>query len=319
MRIFVTGGSGFVGGHAIEALAADHEVLAMARSEQRAAIVSELGATPVRCHLGAVPVEALAGVEAIVHCAAFVEQWGTREAFFETNVEGTRQLIAAAREAGVKRLIHIGTEAALFDGRPLVEVTEEMPYPTRQRFVYSETKAEAERLVLAANDSELTTISLRPRLIWGPRDASVLPAVLEMAKKGAFVWLDGGAHQTSTCHVQNLAHAITLALDHGRGGEAYFIADEERSSLRAFLTALAATESVALPARSIPGWVARSLASLVEGTWRLLRLRSQPPLTRFAASMMSREVTVCTEKARRELSYVPTLSVAEGLAAMTPR
>lgn len=317
MRVFVTGGSGFVGGHVIEALAAaGHDVVAMARSERSEEAVRRFGATPVRCALGAVPAEALEGVDAIVHCAAFVEEWGTRAQFWEGNVEGTTQLLEVARAAGVARFVHIGTEAALFDGRDLIGVDERAPYPARQRFLYSETKAEAERRVLAANGPGLTTISLRPRLVWGPRDATVLPVVLRMAREGSFAWLDGGRARTSTTHVANLAHAVQLALTRGRGGEAYFVADDGERTLREFLSALAATEGVRLPERSVPGALARPLAAAIEGAYRLFGVRRAPPMSRFAVSMMSRTVTVKTDKARDELGYAPVVSVEEGLAAM---
>src|SRR5690606_20182814 len=97
----------------------------------------------------------------------------------------------------------------------LVDIDESVLPPSRHTFLYSETKAEAERRVLAANSAEFTTLSLRPRFVWGPRDTSVLPAIVAMVEKGSFAWLDGGRHATSTTHVANLVHAVELALDHG--------------------------------------------------------------------------------------------------------
>jgi nucleoside-diphosphate-sugar epimerase len=316
MKVFVTGGSGFVGGHVIERLARLHEVLAMARSERSAESVRALVATPVRCDLDAVESAHMAGCEAVVHCAAHVEEWGTREQFWKANVDGTARMLDAARGAGVRRFVHIGTEAALFDGRDLVDVDESRAYPARQRYLYSETKAEAERRVLAANAAGFETVSLRPRLVWGPRDTSVLPAVLRMAREGAWTWLDDGRHSTSTAHVANVALAVELALSRGQGGEAYFIADDGTRSLREFIGALAATQGVTLPARSMPGALARPLAAAVEGVWRALGIRRTPPMTAFSVAMMSRAVTVKTDKARVELGYTPSVSVAEGLAAM---
>lgn len=317
MRVFVSGASGFVGGHVVEGLlAAGHAVRAMARSERSAEAVRGYGAEPFTCSLADVSAAHLEGCDAVVHCAAFVEEWGTRADFWEANVEGTRRMLDAARGAGVERFVHIGTEAAIFDGHDLVEVDESHPYPARQRFLYSETKAEAERLVLAAN-GPMTTISLRPRLVWGPRDTSVLPAVLRMAREGSWAWLDGGERLTSTTHVANLVSAVVLALDHGEGGRAYFVADEGTRTMRAFLGALAATQGVRLPARSVPGWLARPLSALVEGAWRLFGIRRTPPMTRFAIAMMSRSVTVKTDRARAELGWAPIIGVEEGLRAMT--
>jgi nucleoside-diphosphate-sugar epimerase len=317
MRIFITGVSGFVGGHVAEALAADHDVRALSRSAQSADIALRRGATPVMGSLGQVAVADLEGVDAVVHCAAFVEEWGTREQFWSTNVDGTRQLLDVAKRAGVKRFIHISTEAMLFDGHDLVDVDETHPAPQRQRFLYSETKAESERLVLEANAPGFTTLALRPRFIWGPRDETVLPTILRMAREGRFAWIDGGRARTSTTHIANLVHAVALSLERGQGGQAYFIADDGERTMREMLTRLAATQGVTLPTRSIPGKLARVLAAMTEGAWQLLRRASPPPLTRFTAAMMSSNVTVRTAKARAELGYEPVISVDEGLAGLS--
>lgn len=318
MRVFVTGGSGFVGGHAIEGLrAAGHEVLALARSPESAAKVRSFGATPVDGALGAVPVEALRGCDAVVHAAAHVEAWGPWEVFERVNVEGTRQLLAAAQEAGVRRFVHIGTEAALFAGDPLVGIDEAQPYPARQRFPYSASKAEAERLVLAADTpGGLRTVVVRPRLVWGPRDTSVGAAVERMAKDGSWVWLDGGRALTSTCHVDNVTAGILAALAADVGGRAYFLADDGDRTLRAFLTSLARARGLTLPERSLPGWVARAAAGLLDALWRTLGRRTPPPLSPFEAAMLSTTLTVRTDRARRELGWRPVRTVDEGFAAL---
>ncbi len=316
MKVFVTGGSGFVGGHALERLAREHTVYAMARGTGSAETVARYGATAVRCDLDTVSADHLAGCDAVVHCAAFVEEWGTREQFWKGNVEGTTRMLQAAREAGVGRFVHIGTEAALFDGHDLVDIDETCPYPPRQRYLYSETKAEAERRVLAADAPGFATLSVRPRFVWGPRDTSVLPAVLRMAREGAWAWIDQGRHLTSTTHVTNLALALDLALTRGHGGSAYFVADDGTRTLRTFLTALAATQGVDLPDRSIPGALARPFAQGLETVWRALGIGKAPPMTAFAIAMMSRSVTVKTDKARADLGYAPVLDVEAGLAAL---
>lgn len=322
MRVFVTGGSGFVGGHLVEALvAAGHEVLALARSTTSEDRVRAYGATPVRGDLGKMSAADLTGVDAVVHAAAFVEEWGTRQQFWDANVVGTERLLGAARAAGVRRFVHVGTEAALFEGRDLVDVDETAPYPRVHRYLYSETKAEAEARVLAASSGDFTTVSIRPRLVWGPRDATVLPTVLAMAREGRFAWLDGGQARTSTTHVENLVAALILALTNGRGGRAYFVADDGTRTMRAFLEAAAAAHGVTLGSRSIPSAVVRPLAAAVEGAWRRLGVRRPPPLTRFAIDMMSSTVTVRTDRARADLGWSPVITFEEGMRrlAAVPR
>jgi len=319
MKIFVTGASGFVGGAAATALSRGHEVLAMARSAPSADRVRATGARPVTCALGSVTEEHLAGCDAIVHAAAFVESWGTRDDFWTANVEGTQQLLDVAKRGGVRRFVHIGTEAVLFAGQDMRDIDERHPYPASTPFLYSETKGEAERRVLAANDPAggFTTISLRPRFIWGPGDLTILEATKEMVADGRYMWIDGGRARTSTVHIHNLVHAIDLALARGGGGEAYFITDDEVHTFHDFMTRYAATAGVTLPDRNLPGWAARALATVLETVWRTLGLAGQPPLTRFVACLMSSDCTLRIDKARRELGYAPVVSVEAGLAALT--
>ncbi|MEQ9364148.1 MAG: NAD-dependent epimerase/dehydratase family protein [Leptospirales bacterium] len=314
MKLFLTGASGFVGGAIAAELSKRHTVLAMSRSETSDAAIESLGATPVRCELGAVAPKQLANIDAVIHCAAYVNQWGKREDFLRVTVEGTRQLLQAAREADVKRFVHMGTEAALFAGQPMVEIDESYPYPETHRYLYSESKAMAEQLVLAANvPGSFETLSLRPRLVWGPGDKTVLPEILGMIERGAFMWMDQGRYRTSTVHIANLVAATELALDRGAGGKAYFITDDETTTFREFLTALVQTAGVTPPAKSVSGKLARGLSIVVEGVWKLLGIKKEPPLTRFAAAIMSSECTLRIDRAKTELGYKPLITVAQGL------
>jgi nucleoside-diphosphate-sugar epimerase len=317
-KLFITGASGFVGGAIVQALASRFALLALSRSERSDAAIRALGATPVRGELGSVATETIAGCEAVIHCAAFVKQWGTREHFWNANVEGTRQLLQAARQAGAQRFIHIGTEAALFHGQHMRDIDEQYPYPAHTPFLYSETKAAAEQLVLAANAPGFATLSIRPRFVWGPGDQTILPVLETMVRSGRFVWVDHGRAQTSTTHIANLVHAVELALERGAGGNAYFVTDDGTTQMHDFLTALLATRKLTPQEKSIPGWLARMLAAVTETMWRALGKTSDPPLTRLAASMMSRDCTIRTDKAQRELGYRPVISRSDGLKQLTP-
>ncbi len=314
--LFITGASGFVGGAIAAALSPRYAVKAMSRSAAGDATIRALGATPVRAELGAVQAEHLSGCDTVIHCAAFVKQWGTRDQFWTANVEGTRQLLSVARQAGVSRFIYIGTEAALFHGQHMRDIDESYPYPATTPFLYSETKAGAERLVLAANADNFATLSVRPRFVWGPGDQTILPVLAAMVRTGKFVWVDHGSARSSTTHIANLVHGVSLALERGRGGNAYFVTDEGTTTMREFLTALLATRQLSPPDKSIPGALARSLAAVIETMWRLAGAKSDPPLTRLAASMMSRDCTIRIDKARQELGYDPVISRADGLAAL---
>jgi len=317
MQIFITGASGFIGGAIAKALSTTYNVRGMSRSERSDKGLHAIGVKPVRCELGAVQPEHLAGCEVVIHCAAFVEQWGTREQFWKTNVDGTAQLLQAAKQAGVRRFIHVGTEAALFHGQHMRDIDETYPYPAQTPFLYPETKAAAEKLVLAANAPGFETISLRPRFVWGPGDQTILPVVKKMVEAGMYMWIDQGRVRTSTTHIDSFVHAVTLALTRGRGGEAYFITDDSISTVREFLTALLKTQGLTPPNTSIPSWLARALGRFLEGVWKLLKLKGEPPLTHFAAAMASSECTIRIDKAREELGYTPVITRQQGLAELT--
>ncbi len=316
MKIFITGASGFVGSALVTALRKKHKLSAMSRSAKNDAAIEKLGATPIRSELGKVTVDELRGIDVIIHAAAHVEQWGNKDDFWRVNVIGTQQLLSAAAAAKVKRFIFIGTEAALFHGQDMLSIDETYPYPKKSPYLYSQTKAAAEKLVLKASTDKFETLSIRPRLVWGTGDKTILPVLADMIKKKRFMWMDGGAKDTDTTHIFNLVHAVELALKKGRGGEAYFVTDGEPTTFRSFLTRYLATQGITPPGKSIPGAVARALAYVIEGIWKLLRLRSEPPLTRFAAAIMSRHCTIRIDKIRKDLGYKPAISVADGLAQM---
>ncbi len=319
MRVFVTGGSGFVGGHVIEDLVGAHEVRAMARSDRSAEKVEAFGAVAVRCSLEDIGPEHLKGVDAIVHAAAYVEEYGPESAYFDANVGGTQRLLDAAREAGVSRFVLVSTNATVFDGKGQLQVDEQAAYTELGPFPYGRSKAEAERRVLAANDGSLTTVAVRPCFVWGPRDNSVLPALKRMADEGSFVWLDGGRAKVSTTHVDNLVHAVVRGLEAAPervGGEAFFVTDEDDTDLRAFLTALATANGFALPGRSMPSWLVRTIAAGLAGLWAVMGRTTPPPVTRMAALLMSSDMTVQTTKARARLGWKPVVGRQEALAKM---
>jgi nucleoside-diphosphate-sugar epimerase len=316
---FVTGGSGYVGRNLIRHLVARGDrVRALARSESAAQLVQSLGAAPVRGDLGDVAVltEGMRGCTAVFHSAALVAEWGPRAEFERVNVDGTRHVIDAARAAGVQVLVHVSTEAVLADGTPINDADETRPLPERPLPRYPASKAAAERLVAAANDAKLRTVIVRPRLIWGNDDSSVLSQLEHAVNAGRYMWIDGGRYPTSSCHVDNLCEALLLAAEKGRGGEAYFVTDGAPTELRSFFTAMLRTRGVDAGERCVPRSVALTLATVSEKLWDMLGLKSPPPATRMAIRLIGEPVTVRDDKARRELGYVGRVSREQGLATL---
>jgi nucleoside-diphosphate-sugar epimerase len=317
--VFVTGGSGFIGGRLIERLRADgHAVRALARSPSAAERVRARGAEPVDGDLAdlAAMRTGAEGCELAFHAAATLGDWGKQEDFERGNVEGTSNALRACADAGVRRFVHVGTEAALLAGEPLVNVDETAPLRPDSPALYSATKARAEQAVLAANADGFETVVVRPRFVWGVGDTTSLPVLVEMARSGRLAWIDGGLHRTSTTHVDNTVEGLVLGATRGRPGNAYFVTDGEPVVFREFVSELLATQSATAPSRSIPGWAASALARAGEAIWRFLPLPGQPPLTRFAYWVSAQECTIRIDKAREQLGYEPLKSIPEGLAEL---
>ena len=317
---FVTGGSGFIGGRLIERLRRDGwGVRALARSPSAAERVSSLGAEPVSGDLDAVDAmrAGAEGCEVTFHSAATLGDWGKREDFERGNVTGTRNVLTASREAGVRRFVHVGTEAALMAGQPLVQVDESAPLRPDSRALYPATKARAEQVVRSASADGFETVVVRPRVVWGRGDTTLLPLMSEMVRSGRFAWIGGGGHLTSIAHVDNVVEGLVLAAQRGRPGEAYFITDGDPVVFREFVSQLLATQGIDAPTRSVPAGVAAALAAGGEAAWRALPLPGSPPLTRFTVWVSSQECTIRIEKAQGELGYTPVKGRAEGLAELS--
>ncbi len=314
--VFVTGGSGFVGGRLIERLLADgHSVRALARSEQAAARVREAGAEPVMGELGDLAAlrQAVDGAELAFHAAAHLGDWGPREKFERVNVSGTANVLKACAQAGVRRLVHVSTEAVLLAGEPLVNVDETAPLRPDSPALYSSTKARAERLVRDANRGAFETVVVRPRFVWGRGDTTLLPRIVSMVRDGRFAWVGDGSHRTSTTHVDSVIEGLILGASRGVPGNVYFVTDGEPVVFREFVSALLATQGVEAPQRSVPAPIVRAAAVACEAVWRALPLSGGPPLTRFAYWVSAQECTINITKAREELGYRPAREIEDGL------
>ena len=319
-HVFVTGASGYVGRNLIRHFtSAGHRVTGLARSEESAAIVTELGATAVRGDTRRDDLSPLmAGATDLVHAAANLDHGPGRDAH-EDNVRGTEAVVAAASAAGIKRLVHVSSDSVLQDGHPLRNVHESHPVPVRHAGAYSAGKAEAEKVALDGNSDAMAVIVLRPRMIWGRDDTTALPTLAAMVRSGQFAWISGGDYLSSTTHVGNLCHAVDLALTHGRAGEIYHVCDGPARPFRETVTGLLATQGISPPDKSVPRAVLRLLARASDGLYRLSGGRLRGPLSFQEYATSAVEITLDISKAKRELGYLPVIGWEEGLAELRAR
>ena len=186
MQALVTGGSGFIGLYIVEQLVARGDsVRVLSRRAlpdfERLQVQHFQGDLHDRALIDA----AVRGVDVVFHVAALTGIWGPWQTYFDVNVQATRELIAACRRHQVPRLVFTSSPSVIFGGESHENVDETHPYPERYLAHYPHTKAIAEQDVLAANGQEgLLTAAIRPHLVWGCRDTSLLPRIVERARAG---------------------------------------------------------------------------------------------------------------------------------------
>ncbi|MFO1261012.1 MAG: NAD-dependent epimerase/dehydratase family protein [Sphingomonadaceae bacterium] len=320
MKVFVTGGSGFLGRYVIGGLVArGYNVVALARSPDAEAAVRALGAEPCAGDLVAMPnlVDVLRECDAVIHGAALFVMWAPVEEFEKANVEATAHLLREAAAAGIKSFVQIGAGAVVMgDPKDMSGVTEEGTELTFPKWApYIASKARAEKLVLAANTAAMRTSVVRPPMIWGAGMPTLDHMVANVEAK-QFRWPGSGMQKMSTGHAANVAEAAILAIENAPGGKAYFVSDGEDRSLKEVIGALLATRNITPGPASAPLGVARIMARVMEFIWSTFSLRGEPPLTLQMLRLVGSTFTVNDGLARRELKYRPVITWKQGLAAM---
>ena len=325
MKVFVTGGSGFVGQHLVRRLTAEgHAVLGLARSDRAAGLIRAAGGEAVLGDLadltpdGAPPewTSVLTGCDAVIHSAARMEFWGPDAGFRRDNFVPTVALHEAAATAGVGRFVLISA-ASVSTGSQRAAVVDENTDNGRSNNAYSRVKLATEQALLSADTPAMDTVVLRPAFIWGAGMTTVTE-LADLARTGGWTWIDRGRHIMDFIHVRNLAAAAELALTRGRSGGIYYITDATPMSIRDFMTSLLATQGVDVSqARSVPRGVAAPLAAMLDGGARLLRRPKAPMLTNWLVAFLGHDRSYDITAARHDLGYKPHVDLTQALAEMT--
>lgn len=317
-RYLVTGVSGFVGGALAKRLRAlGHEVTGIAR--RKCVELERIGVKIINQDLSE-PLDnlskELSSAAGIFHVAARVGMWGSYSDFYKANVIATKNLLALAESSGVQRFVYTSSPSVVADGTNLRNIDEEYPYPSHHAAFYPQTKAEAEKLVLAAN-GKIKTLSLRPHLIFGPGDHNLVPLIVSRAKQGRLFRIGKGDNLTDVCFIDDCVDAhirgmvALLANPDTSSGKAYFISQGEPVPLWGWIDDLLVRNGVAPLTRSLPKWGASIIAVCSEAVSRILS--REPLLTRFLVCEMTTDHYFNISRARSLLGYNPKLSVREAL------
>ncbi len=326
MKILVTGGGGFLGRAIVGQLLQRGDAV---HTLQRGSVpeLESLGATAVRGDLAdAVAVRAAGeGCDAIIHVAAKAGVWGRGKDFFQANVVGTRNVIDAARHWSIDRLVYTSSPSVVFSGQDEDGIDESAPYPSRYLTAYPKTKAIAERLVRTANDERLSTVALRPHLIWGPGDPHLVPRIIERAKAGRLRLVGQRDHRRNnlvdSTYIDNAAAAHLAALDRLAvdapcAGKAYFITNGEPIPMANLINRILAAANLPPVSRRISPAIAYAAGATLELAYRLMGIRREPMMTRFVARQLATAHWFDISAARRDLGYEVKVDLEEGFARL---
>lgn len=321
-KILVTGYGGFLGAEvARQLLAAGYQVRGLARS-----IYPELQSLGVEAVRGDVShrqtaVSACAGCDAIVHTAAKAGVWGAWHEYYRINTQATSHLLEGAHQHNVAAFVHCSSPSVTFAGTPQSGVDESVPYPDRWLCAYPHTKALAEQAVLAAAAvGRVRTCALRPHLIWGAGDPHLFPRVIKRARQGRLRRVGSGTNLIDVVHVSGAARAHVqavkklLAGDSQLNGQSLFLSDGEPIACWEWISHILSAADVPVPKRSISYAAAYRLGRLLEAVYGTLRIRREPPMTRFVAAQLAMDHYFDIGRARRLLAYEPNIDRAAELA-----
>lgn len=339
--IFVTGGTGLVGSHAVEqALARGHKVRALARAGSNTTLLERWGVELVAGDLA--DAEALrrgvAGADWVFNCAARVGDWGELDDFRRLNVDALRLLLDAATEANIERFVHVSS-LGVYEGRDHHGTDETTPPAINALDAYTRSKTEAEILALCYTGTKppelaalpyvqqtlagstvqsphLPVAIVRPGFIYGERDRTVLPKLLTRLRSGVFAYFGSGEQALNCIYVKNLVHGLFLAAESPEAvGQVFNLTDGAKVTKKQFVGRVAELAGLKPPTRKVPRPVAKLLAKMMERRARR-RGDTEPPLINMARyKFLGLNLDYSIDKARRLLGYQPPYTTEQGLQA----
>lgn len=320
MKLFLTGGGGFLGNAIVHQLSAEgHDLVTYSRN-----IYSELKQHTVRQKKGNIAdyntlKSAMNGCVAVFHVAAKTGTWGKKEDFYHTNVRGTKNIIKACRELKIRHLIFTSSASVVYSGKNSEGYDESLPYPKKYNAYYPETKAISEQFVLAANDDQLKTVCIRPHLIWGPDDPHFLPRLIERSKKGKLRALGKSPHLVDCTYIENAARAHVLVLNqlvHDSTkveGKTYFISQDQPIPVTEFINKILVSARQDPVTKHLSPKVAYLTGWLLEKLHRALGISAEPLITPFLAQQLSTAHWYDISAAKKDFNYKVEVSIEQGM------
>jgi 2-alkyl-3-oxoalkanoate reductase len=313
-RVLITGGGGFLGRYIVEELLSlgCKSIKSLGRSSK-----PELTEKGVNVVCGDVRnrdfvIDAAKNCDIIFHTAAKADIWGKYRDFYNTNVKGTANVIVACEANKIPILINTSSPSVVSSEDNLENVDEAIPIPEKFLTHYPSTKAVAEKLVAQAVSGEFRTISLRPHLIWGPRDPHILPRLFQRAASKRLIRIGDGDNKVDLTYVENAAHAHiqaaeTLAMKPEISGKSYFISDDSPVLLWPWIDEMLKKMNLPAISRNMSYKKARRIGVCLEIIHKILCLPGEPLMTRFVAAQLGHSHFFNISAAKADLGYSPII------------
>ncbi|RLS55957.1 MAG: NAD-dependent epimerase/dehydratase family protein [Planctomycetota bacterium] len=315
----ITGAGGLVGSSLAEAcVKRGYKVKALIRSGSDGSFLEKLGVEVVRGDLQdkSLPIEATQGVDTVFHCAAKVGDWGSVDSYRQVNVEGLRKLLDSLNPAQLYKFVHFSS-LGVYEARHHYQTDESTPPPDQHFDGYTQSKMESEKLALQYHkDKGYPIVVLRPGFIYGPRDRTVLPRLMEKLKTKEVKYIGSSSYAMNNIFVGNLVQAAFLALDNPNAvGQVFNLTDGEKVSKKRFITTIAKGMNLPTPFfLPVPLWLVKLIASSMEKKALKRGALEAPKITKANIKFLGLNLDFSIEKAKRILGYAPTKTFDEGMA-----
>ncbi len=308
-RVVIYGGGGFLGSYIVEQLLKLNCAHIKIFNRSPRPELAERGVEVVRGDIRdrRAVAQAASDTTIVFHTAAKAGVWGKYRLYYDINVRGTENVLQACRQHHINTLVYTSSPSVAYRSTCHSEnITEDHPYPTRYLAHYPQTKALAERLVLNCQENTISTVALRPHLLWGPRDPHLLPRLVTAARQGKLKIIGDGRNRVDLTYIENAAYAHILAAEYLKKQQngcrkKYFISDGTPVLLWEWINNLLAQLNISAIKQSVSYPLAYLFGAVVEPLYHLLP--GEPPITRFTAGQLAHSHYFDITAARRELGY----------------
>lgn len=318
MKIVVTGATGSLGKALMYRLRdQNHSLIGLGLSKSKLKSLSDEGFEMKHCDIGDLATlrDCVAGSDIVVHCAAFAAPFGSKKRFFETNVQGTKNVFEAVKSSSVSRVIAISS-ASIFDGMkhdlPHRDDIPEIKYrPTHH---YGASKCDAELVCLSQSRDKW--IGLRPRAVFGKGDQTLIPRLKKLIGKNHYKTIGNGQHLIDVTCLSNFIDAVCLAIDAPKDslGKFYNISNGDPRTFNSIMQTYTSKYSSSFKQRKIPyypvflfAYFNNIIANLVPGR------KWEPRITPYGLRQVTTSLVLDISGAKEALGWTPKMTFEQGM------